>query len=234
MQPVPEDFQRAVVVVAHPDDVEYGMASAVAHLSQAGKEVSYVLATSGEAGIDGVPPAQCGPQREEEQRRSAAVVGVDRVEFLGHRDGAVEYGLRLREDLARAFRRLRPDVVFTLNFELTWGEEGNVNHADHRAVGLAVLDACRDAANRWMFPDAGEPWSGIGAVYVAGSSAPATHFIDVTATISAGVSSLRAHRTYIEGLGHDFDPDEFLRSIAGYGGMAAGCEYAVLFRRFQA
>jgi LmbE family N-acetylglucosaminyl deacetylase len=233
MNPVPEDWQRGVVIVAHPDDIEYGMASAVAHFTGEGKDICYVLVTSGEAGIDGIPPLQCGPVRVEEQRRSAAVVGVNEVEFLGHADGCVEYGLKLRHDIVGALRRLRPDVVFGLNFELTWGEDGQVNHADHRAVGLATLDACRDAANRWLFPDAGEPWSGISGVYIAGGSAAATHYVDVSDTINKGVESLAEHQAYIGGLGGDFDPDRFVRDMAGYGGMAAGCEYAVLFKAFQ-
>ena len=232
MQAVDEEWERAVAIVAHPDDLEYGAASAVARWTGQGKEVSYVLATKGEAGIDGMAPAQAGPLREEEQRRSAARVGVAHVEFLGHPDGAVEPGLALRRDLAGALRRLRPDVVVTMNFELTWGEGGNVNHADHRAVGLSTLDACRDAANRWLFPDLGDPWQGITVVYVSGTSAP-SHFVDVTATIDAGVASLREHQAYIDGLGTDFDPDEFIRNITGYGGMAAGCEYAVLFQEFH-
>jgi LmbE family N-acetylglucosaminyl deacetylase len=232
MERVDEDWERAVAIVAHPDDLEYGAASAVARWTAQGKDVSYVLVTKGEAGIDGMAPDQAGPLRQEEQRRSAARVGVGHVEFLDHADGSVEPGLVLRRDLAGALRRLRPDVVLTMNFELTWGEGGNVNHADHRAVGMTTLDACRDAANRWMFTDQGEPWQGITAVYVAGASAP-THYVDVTATIEAGVASLREHQAYIDGLGTDFDPDEFLRNIAGYGGMAAGCEYAVLLQAFH-
>jgi LmbE family N-acetylglucosaminyl deacetylase len=232
MQAVDEQWERAVAIVAHPDDLEYGAASAVARWTAQGKEVSYVLATKGEAGIDGMAPEQAAPLREEEQRRSAARVGVRHVEFLGHSDGSVEPGLALRRDIAGALRRLRPEVVVTMNFELTWGDGGSVNHADHRAVGLTTLDACRDAANRWMFSDLGDPWQGIKVVYVAGMSTP-THFVDVTATIDAGVASLREHQAYIDGLGTDFDPDEFLRNISGYGGMAAGCEYAVLFQAFQ-
>ncbi len=100
-------------------------------------------------------------------------------------------------------------------------------------VGLAVLDACRDAANEWVFTDLGAPWTGIKATYIAGTE-HATHFVDVTGTIDRGVASLREHRAYIDGLGTDFDPDEFLRTIAGYGGMAAGCEYAVLLQAFNA
>jgi LmbE family N-acetylglucosaminyl deacetylase len=232
MEPFPDDWTRAVAVVAHPDDLEYGAASAVAAWTSQGKQVSYVLVTSGEAGIDGLAPADARPLREEEQRRSAAVVGVRHVEFLGHPDGRVEAGVALRRDLAAAFRRVQPEVVITLNFELTWGEDGAVNHADHRATGVTVLDACRDAANRWLFPDHGEPWQHIRHAYVAGTAFP-THFVDVSETVDAGVASLREHRVYLEGLGGDFDPDEFIRNITGFGGMAAGRDHAVLFQRFN-
>jgi LmbE family N-acetylglucosaminyl deacetylase len=232
MEVLPEDWQRGAAVVAHPDDLEYGLASAVARWTDQGKTISYVLATSGEAGIDARAPADVGPLREEEERRSAAVVGVSEVEFLGHVDGAVEYGMALRRDLCAAYRRLRPEVVITMNFDLTWGDGGAANHADHRAVGLAALDACRDAANRWLYPELGAPWQGIGAAYVAAMDPP-THYVDVGATLPRGIASLEEHRAYIDGLGTEFDPEEFLTNMAGFGGMAAGCEYAVLLRRFQ-
>jgi len=231
MEPMPEDWDRAVAVVAHPDDLEYGVAAAVARWTGQGKEVTYLLATKGEAGIAGIAPDQVGPLRMEEERRSAEVVGVSKVLFLDYPDGLVEYGVPLRRDLATEFRRLQPEVVITMSFDLTWGEVGPVNHADHRAVGLAVLDACRDAANGWVFPEAGPPATGIRDAYVA-AAGDLTHFADVTATIDAGISSLREHRAYIDGLGRDFDPDEFLRNMAGYVGMGAGCEYAVGFRRY--
>lgn len=231
MQPMAEDWQRAVCVVAHPDDLEYGAASAVARWTAQGKVVSYVLVTSGEAGIAGQDPADVGPLREEEERRSAAVVGVSEVVFLGHPDGVVEYGVPLRRDLARAFRQLRPEVVVTMSFDLTWGEDGPVNHSDHRATGLAVLDACRDAANEWVFRDLDLPRSEVKDAYVIGTGDP-TYFVDVTGTIELGVASLREHRAYLEGLGVDFDPDEFLKNAAGYVGLGAGCEYAVGLRRY--
>ena len=231
MQPMPEDWDRAVAVVAHPDDLEYGAAAAVARWTAQGKHISYVLASSGEAGIAGQNPAEVGPLREEEEHRSAAIVGVSEVLFLGHPDGLIEYGVPLRRDLARAFRQLQPEVVITMSFDLTWGEDGPVNHADHRAVGLAVLDACRDAANEWVFPELELPRSQIKDAYVAVSGNP-SHFVDVTATIEAGVASLKEHRAYLAGLGGDFNPDEFLRNIAGYVGMAAGCEYAVGLRHY--
>jgi LmbE family N-acetylglucosaminyl deacetylase len=232
MQPLPEDWERAVAAVAHPDDLEYGAAAAVARWTAQGREVSYVIATRGEAGIAGLAPERVRPIREEEERRSAAVVGVREVVFLDHPDGLVEYGVPLRRDLAAQFRRLRPDVVIAMNFDLTWGDDGTVNHADHRAVGLAVLDACRDAANPWLFPGAGPPWTGIKHAYVAASGDP-THYVDVTATLDAGIASLREHSAYIDGLGRDFDPGQFLRDMTGFVGLAAGCEHAIAFRRYQ-
>jgi LmbE family N-acetylglucosaminyl deacetylase len=231
MKPIPEDWTRGVAVVAHPDDLEYGAASAVARWTGQGKQISYLLVTKGEAGIAGMRPAEVGPLRVAEEQASAAVVGVSDVEFLDHPDGLIEYGLPLRRDLAAAFRRIAPEVVITMSFDLTWGEEGPVNHADHRAVGLAVLDACRDAANEWVFPDAGPACSTIRDAYVSSAGEP-THFVDVTQTIGAGVASLREHQAYIDGLGRDFDPDQFLRDMAGYVGLGAGCEYAVAFRRY--
>ena len=160
MEPMPEEWNRAVAVVAHPDDLEYGAAAAVARWTSQGKHVAYLLATRGEAGIQGMAPDEVGPLRVEEERRSAAVVGVHDVHFLDHADGLVENGLPLRRDLAAVLRAERPDVVITMNFDLTWGDTGMVNHADHRAVGLAVLDAVRDAANPWVFTDAGPAWGG--------------------------------------------------------------------------
>src|SRR5215211_128476 len=98
-KPMPDDWQSALVVAAHPDDIEYGLAAAVAAWTAAGKEVHYLLATRGEAGMAGVPPEEAGPLREEEERRSAAVVGVSEVEFLDHHDGVLVAGPEMRKTI---------------------------------------------------------------------------------------------------------------------------------------
>ena len=115
LTPFPDDWSSALCVAAHPDDLEYGTASAVAAWTAAGKTVRYVLVTSGEAGIDSLDPAECGPIREREERAGGAEVGVTEIDFLGYQDGVVEYGLQLRRDLARVIRRLRPDLVVISN-----------------------------------------------------------------------------------------------------------------------
>lgn len=229
MEAAPEDFDRALCVAAHPDDLEYGFASVVARWTDQGKAVAYVLVTDGEAGIDGLAPAECGPLRREEEARGAAHVGVTELRWLGHPDGLVEANLALRRDLAGAIRWWRPQVVFTLAYDLVW-LGGSVNHSDHRAVGVATLDACRDASNRWLWPELGEPSPPVQAVYVAPTDEP-THHVDVTATLDRGVASLQEHRAYIDGLGTGFDPDAFLRGNAEEGGRRAGVPAAVLLRR---
>lgn len=232
LKPLPQDWDRALAIVAHPDDIEYGTAMAVAKWTGSGKHVAYVLATKGEAGIDGMHPDEAGPLREAEERASAAVVGVSEVEFLDHRDGIVEYGLDLRRDLAAAIRRHRPDVIVTINHELTFGG-AMFNMADHRNVGLAVLDASRDAGNRWIFPElleAGlEPWNGVQWVGISATSDP-THAVDVTGYLDAGVESLECHRAYLDGLSDPVDVRAMLEGFARAGGQALGTEHAIAFR----
>ncbi|WP_351236585.1 PIG-L deacetylase family protein [Streptomyces sp. NPDC002133] len=218
LQPMPDDWERALAVVAHPDDLEYGCAAAVAGWTDGGKEVAYLLASRGEAGIDRLEPAVCGPLREREERASAAVVGVSTVEFLGHRDGVIEYGTALRRDIAAAIRRHRPELVVTLNHRDTWGPAvgGAWNTPDHRAVGRATLDAVADAGNRWIFPELGteqglEPWSGVRWVAIAGSATP-THAVDATEGLERSVRSLMEHRSYIEAL-TDKAPEDYCRDF---------------------
>ncbi|WP_458249159.1 PIG-L deacetylase family protein [Streptomyces sp. MAI_2237] len=214
LPPLPGDWRRALAVVAHPDDLEYGCSAAIATWTDEGREVAYLLATRGEAGIDTLAPAECGPLREREQRASAAVVGVSEVEFLDHRDGVVEYGVALRRDIAAAIRRHRPELVITLNHRDTWGGVA-WNTPDHVAVGRATLDAAADAGNRWIFPELAErglePWNGVRWVAVAGSASP-THAVDATAGLERAVRSLLEHRTYIEAL-TDEDPETYARAF---------------------
>jgi LmbE family N-acetylglucosaminyl deacetylase len=136
---------------------------------------------------------------------------VSAIEFLGHHDGVIEYGPPLRRDIAAVIRRHRPELVLTINHHDCWAR-GMWNSADHRAVGMAVLDTVTDAGNRWIFPDAGEPWGGVRWVAVAGSPHP-THIVDISATYDAAVASLAAHRSYLKALGSD--PRAVLDTITG-------------------
>jgi LmbE family N-acetylglucosaminyl deacetylase len=235
LTPLPEDWTRALAVVAHPDDMEFGSAAAVARWTGQGKQVTYCMVTSGEAGIDSMEPDECRRVREAEQIESARVVGVDVVEFLHQPDGILEYGVPLRREIAHVVRRHRPEVVLTGNFHETFGGR-NLNQADHIATGRAVLDAVRDAGNRWVFPeqlvDGLEPWGGVKAVW-AGGSPRAEHGVDTTETFDAGVKSLKAHAAYIEGLGwENWDPQEFLEGFGRQIGQRLGVAIGAAFEVF--
>jgi LmbE family N-acetylglucosaminyl deacetylase len=232
LEPVVEDWQKALAVVAHPDDLEFGAAAAIARWTGQGKQVVYCLLTSGEAGIDGVDPAECGPLREAEQIESSRIVGVSAVEFLGQPDGTIEYGVALRRVIAAAIRRHQPEIVITNNFRDTWDADVTLNQADHINTGRATLDAVRDAANRWIFPDAGDKWDGVRQVWASGSP-NSRHGVDTTDTFEVGVRSLQAHKAYIDGLNWpDFDPEEFLEGASRPAGTLLGSKYAARFEVF--
>ncbi|MDQ3350764.1 MAG: PIG-L family deacetylase [Actinomycetota bacterium] len=232
-EPFPEDWTTALGVVAHPDDMEYGASAAVARWTGSGKTVSYLLVTHGEAGIDGMEPAAASTVRDAEQRAACDAVGVETLEYLDHSDGMIEYGLDLRRDIARAVRRHRPELVVTLTHREQFAG-GGWNMSDHIAVGRAVLDAVRDAGNRWVFTELGDegldPWNGVRYVALSGSPL-ASHAVDVTESIDRGVASLLAHEVYFDGLGDSpmSDAGAFLRQMAQSAGERFGGRPAASF-----
>ncbi|MET9232121.1 PIG-L deacetylase family protein [Lentzea sp. NPDC003310] len=226
-----ETFRRVLCVVAHPDDMEYGTSAAVARWTARGIEVGYLLLTRGEAGMPN-PPEETARLRAAEQRAACDVVGVERLTILEHPDGVLVYGLDLRRDICREIRRFKPDVVFGSSFavETPWG----FDQADHRAAGLATLDALRDAGNRWVFPDQVdeglEPHSPRWYL-VPGMGDEATHGVDVTGEpLRRGVASLEAHAAYLAALPGHPAPADFIPKFTAMGGQAMGVEHAVLFR----
>ena len=228
LETMPEDWSTALAVVAHPDDMEYGAAAAVARWTTQGKHIVYVLVTDGEAGISAMDPSEVGPLRRDEQIAACQTVGVTDVEFMGLPDGLVVEGLELRAALCEPIRRHKPDVVLSINHRDSWGGP-SWNHPDHRAVGRGLLDAVRDAANPWVFDDAGAPWDGVRFVAFSGSP-QATHGVDVTDSFDTGVASLACHAVYLANIGGDMaSPDAFLRGGATAAGEELGVELAASF-----
>lgn len=229
---MPNDFERVLAVVAHPDDLEYGASGAIAVWTDSGKEVTYLLVSRGEAGIDQLDPSECGPLREAEQIAAARCVGVDVVEFLDHRDGVIEHSIELRRDIASAIRRHRPEVVVVINFDDTWFGQ-HWNSPDHRNTGRATLDAIGDAGNRWIFPDqiadGAEPWGGVRMVAVSGSATP-THAVGIEAGLERAIASLEAHAAYLDALSGDMsDARGFLTAMAESAGERFRGRPAALF-----
>ncbi|MET3862387.1 LmbE family N-acetylglucosaminyl deacetylase [Dietzia sp. 2505] len=190
-EPFPTDWTRCLVLVAHPDDPEYGMSAAVARWTAEGRSVVYVLASSGEAGIEGMAPAVAGPIREEEQRRSSAIVGVDEVEFLGFPDSRIVNEAGLRDAVADAIRRHRPDIVVSLFSGEEFGP-GMPNQSDHMEFGAAVGAAYDDLVAA-VGVDAAE-----GRPQMWFESSPEmTHYVDVSGFVGAAVDALAEHSEYL-------------------------------------
>ena len=175
---------RFLVIAAHPDDAEFGPAATAAAWIDAGSVGRLVCCTSGDQGGEdpGADPLALAAAREEEQRRAAAIVGYDEVVFLHQPDGALANELPLRELLVREIRRFRPDAVLTHDPEVLFYRGAGVNHADHRAAGMAAVDAVFPAArNPMAFPGlarAGLAAHAVRRLYLFWPNAP-TAWVDV-------------------------------------------------------
>jgi LmbE family N-acetylglucosaminyl deacetylase len=233
LPPLPEEsFKRVLCVVAHPDDMEYGTSAAVARWTARGIEVGYLLLTRGEAGMPD-PPEETARLRVAEQQAACAVVGVTHLTVLQHPDGVLVYGLDLRRDICREIRRYQPDVVLGVGYDIE--TPYGFDQADHRAAGLATLDAIRDAGNRWVFPeqieDEGLAPHAVRWYIVRGHAGSATHGVEVTGEpLRRGVASLEAHAAYLAALPDHPAPEHIIPTLTAVGGKAMGVEHAVLFR----
>jgi LmbE family N-acetylglucosaminyl deacetylase len=223
--------KSALVIVAHPDDIEFGCAGTVARWVQAGARVGYVLCTSGDVGIDtpGMTRERATEIREAETLAAAAVVGVKDVTFLREPDGMLEATMGLRKKLVREIRRFRPEVVVTGDPTIVWAGEDYINHPDHRAASLAAIDA--------TFPAAGQPnlfeeleAEGLKAhkprrVYVTMFGGGET-FVNIEDTIALKVDALRAHKSQMK----EWDPEPMIREWAATAGKGKEMAYAETFR----
>jgi LmbE family N-acetylglucosaminyl deacetylase len=229
-------FERALVVFAHPDDAEFGMAGTVAVWTRSGTEVSYVCVTDGSAGSNepGVTREDLRAIREPEQRAACEVLGVKECTFLGFVDGLVEVTLDLRRALTREARRVRPDVVVAPDPTRFFDEERTyVNHTDHRAVGQACMALVNpDSSTRPMFPellDQGLEPHEIPYLWIPAYGGEADTFVDITETIDVKIRALYCHKSQL----HDWPVDEWIRSRAKERGAPQGLQYAESFKTFR-
>jgi LmbE family N-acetylglucosaminyl deacetylase len=230
-EPMPPE--RAMIIAAHPDDIEFVVAGTAAKWARAGTVVGYVLATSGDAGshVPGITREEVARIRAKEQRAAAKVAGVDDVAFLRYHDGEVQPTLALRRDLVREIRRFKPDTVICYDPTRLLVGDGYINHPDHRAVGQAALDAIAPAAAMpLVFPELREEGfepHQVKQVLVASGPEPNT-WIDITETIDVKIEALRQHASQFP---DNWDPGEMVREWAAESGKEAGVPYAEVYRR---
>jgi LmbE family N-acetylglucosaminyl deacetylase len=220
-----------MVIVAHPDDIEFGCAGTAARWVEEGAEVCFVLVTSGDVGIakSDITRAEAAAVREAEQLAAAAVLGVHNVVFLREPDGTVVNTLDLRKRLVREIRRFKPEVVICGDPTVFFVDNSYINHPDHRAVAAAALDA--------IFPAAGQPHvfeelaaEGLLAhkvrkVYVEGWGSGDT-WINISEVIDRKIEALRKH---VSQMG-EWDPEPMLRQWSRDAGKGKEMEYAESFR----
>ena len=193
---------RFMVIVAHPDDADFGPAATAARWIDEGAEGWLVCCTSGDQGGEDpdIDPLELAALREREQRDAAAIIGYAGVTFLHGPDGALANDLALREQLVREIRTFKPDAVFATDPETVIYKGGGINHTDHRAAGIAAVDAVYPAARNPM----AFPWlqrSGVEAhrvrrIYLFWSERSDT-WVDVTGTLDRKIAALRAHVSQI-------------------------------------
>jgi LmbE family N-acetylglucosaminyl deacetylase len=219
------DFTRALAVMAHPDDVDFGSAGTIAQWTAAGVEVSYCIVTNGDAGgfDPAVPRSEIGTIRQAEQRAAAKEVGVEDVRFLGYSDGRLEVTLDLRRDIARVIREVRPQKV------ICQSPHRNMlripaSHPDHMAAGEAALCAIYpDARNPFAFAELSdlEAWS-VAETWVQGYERN-NRYVDITDVWEQKISALKAHASQHQ---HPEMLDEMMRGWNGgnatYAGLPAG------------
>lgn len=195
-----QPVERILVVMAHPDDVDFGAGGTVRAWTRAGIEVSYCLVTNGDAGgfDPDVPRSQIPAIRQAEQRAAGAVLGVTDVRFLGYRDGELQVSHELRRDISRVIRQVRPDRMLIQSPERNWKRIPS-SHPDHLAAGEAAIQSVYpDARNPFAHPsllqDEGlDAWT-VPEVWVMASPTP-DYWVDITEEFDAKLDALRAHES---------------------------------------
>lgn len=233
-QPDEPGATRALVVAAHPDDIDYGAAGTIASWTAAGIEVAYCIATRGDAGgFDDTPRELMSELREKEQRAAAAEVGVHDVTFLDYPDGRLYVTNELRRDITRQIRRVRPHRVIGPSPERDWQHIGR-SHPDHLAVGEATLDAVYpDARNPFAHPellgDEGLAAWAVSELWIAGGPDP-DRYVDITDTFDRKIAALRAHASQTA---HFDDLPGRLRTWLAAAGRAGGLPEGHLAESFR-
>ena len=221
-QPV-RPFERVLVVIAHPDDAEFGAGGTIRRWAEQGSHVRYVVVTDGASGSSdpAMTRERLAELRIDEQREAARVLGVEEVTFLGFSDGFLEPTIEARRAVAAEIRRHRPEAVVTLDPATRWSPRGYINHPDHRAVGDLVLHSINPAASTRLWDltliDEGlEPWD-IAELWLM-SFEDGPEVVDVTDTLARKLEALRCH---VSQLGA-WDPEPYVRESAAQAGATVG------------
>ena len=214
MTPLPDaEIKRVLVVMAHPDDCDFGAGGTIAQWTSQGIEVSYCIITNGDQGGEesGIPVEEMAKVRQQEQRDAGRALGVTEITYLNYRDGWLMPSIELRKEIVKAIRIAKPDRMVVQSPERNW-ERIYSSHPDHLAAGETAIQAVYpDARNPFAFPElkaAGlEPWR-VREVWITGSPTP-NHFVDISETFSKKMAALHAH---VSQTAHNKELENMVRS----------------------
>ena len=221
---IPEGVTRALVVTAHPDDVDFGAGGTVMALVKAGVQVTFCICTDGDAGgfDDSTDRSEIPAIRRAEQASAAAVYGVTDVRFLGYKDGYLEPSHDVQRDIARVMRQVQPQLVITQSPERNW-DRLPASHPDHMAAGEATTRALYPAVrNPYAYPELRsqeglEAWT-VSWLWLQGHP-EINHFVDTTEFFSRKVNALEQHASQTS---HMEDLAGLLRTWGEMQAQAAG------------
>ena len=221
---IPEGVTRALVVTAHPDDVDFGAGGTVMVLVKAGVQVTFCICTDGDAGgfDDSTDRSEIPAIRRAEQAAAAAVYGVTDVRFLGYKDGYLEPSHDVQRDIARVMRQVQPQLVITQSPERNW-DRLPASHPDHMAAGEATTRALYPAVrNPYAYPELRaqeglEAWT-VSWLWLQGHP-EINHFVDTTEFFSRKVNALEQHASQTS---HMEDLAGLLRTWGEMQAQAAG------------
>jgi LmbE family N-acetylglucosaminyl deacetylase len=227
----------ALVIAAHPDDIEFGCAGTVARWVSEGARVTYALLTNGAAGSSDpqMTRQRLAELREAEQRAAAKVLGVDQVEFLGYEDGLLEPSLEVRKQVVRLIRKVRPEVVVTTDPTTRYFGDQYINHPDHRAAGEVTLAAVIPGSDtRLAYPELLE--EGLEPVKLVGvmlmMNTEPNLVVDIGDFIDKKYDSLRCH---VSQIGDDPSEEDkgFVTGMAEFSAAKEPFRYGEAFRVFR-
>lgn len=232
-----DDFKRAMVVTAHPDDAEYGCSGSVAKWCRMGWEVVYVLCTDGSKGSEDreITSKRLVEIRAEEQINAGKTLGLKTVEFLGYPDGYLEPTLDVRRDISRQIRKHKPDVLITTNPTRDLMSSGYVGHPDHFAAGEAALSAVFPSARDHLtfpelFSDEGLEPHKVREVWVMTFGDGADFWNPLTEQdVDTSIAALKEHTSQVD------DPDQaakWMKQRRAELGKKIEANYAESFKKF--
>jgi LmbE family N-acetylglucosaminyl deacetylase len=225
--------ERAMMIYAHPDDIEFSCGGTSALWSKQGSEIIYIVITDGNVGSheEGMTADRLIETRRREQRGAAEVAGAKDCIFLGYHDGLLQPTLELRKELVRLIRIYKPNVVVCGDPTQFFPGENRINHPDHRAAGTAAIDATFPAAEmNLLYPDLeaeGLKGHKVNYVYISNPRQDPNYFVDISETIDVKIAALKCHVSQLS----DWELEEPIKNWGAEIGRKVGFDYAERFFR---